>query len=134
MHFTYNNLDDARRDDVIDSEKLTRIPEDFMPKKDQENSIEKKMDSIDHDDKKCEMVNEQLLCRKKENSKMDLSSSHVEKITFLTKEFKENDFETDSISKGFPQTEKEAESEKTENFPELTFSQDEVLEKNRYLE
>jgi len=65
---------------------------------------------------------------------MDTSSSHVEKITFLTKEFKENDFETDSISKGFPQTEKEAESEKTENFPELTFSQDEVLEKNRYLE
>ena len=71
MHFTYKNLDDARRDDVIDSEKLTRIPEDIMPKKDQENSIEKKMDSIDHDDKKCEMVNEQLLCRKKENSKMD---------------------------------------------------------------
>ena len=134
MHFTYKNLDDARRDDVIDSEKLTRIPEDIMPKKDQENSIEKKMDSIDHDDKKCEMVNELLLCRKKENSKMDTSSSHVEKITFLTKEFKENDFETDSISKGFPQTEKEAESEKTENFPELTFSQDEVLEKNRYLE
>ena len=70
MHFTYKNLDDARRDDVIDSEKLTRIPEDIMPKKDQENSIEKKMDSIDHDDKKCEMVNEQLLCRKKENSHM----------------------------------------------------------------